>query len=157
RQVRTADAAAGARRPRLSAAWRRPVLHAGLAGPRARMAARRGVVLRAVAVMTGLAAPVQQRARNGPVDKTFAVPRRRRVSRCGVAVVPATLPPTRACTLPCPRRGQHAGSRPPFDETPMEALYNPEIWIALATLTALELVLGIDNIIFISILAGRLP
>ncbi|WP_024870328.1 TerC family protein [Pseudoxanthomonas suwonensis] len=39
----------------------------------------------------------------------------------------------------------------------MEALYNPEIWIALATLTALELVLGIDNIIFISILAGRLP
>ena len=39
----------------------------------------------------------------------------------------------------------------------MEALANPEIWIALATLTALELVLGIDNIIFISILAGKLP
>ena len=39
----------------------------------------------------------------------------------------------------------------------MDALLNPEIWIALATLTALELVLGIDNIIFISILAGRLP
>jgi len=39
----------------------------------------------------------------------------------------------------------------------MEALANPEIWIALATLTALELVLGIDNIIFISILASRLP
>ena len=39
----------------------------------------------------------------------------------------------------------------------MEALYSPETWIALATLTALELVLGIDNIIFISILAGRLP
>ena len=39
----------------------------------------------------------------------------------------------------------------------MDALYSPEIWIALATLTALELVLGIDNIIFISILAGRLP
>ena len=39
----------------------------------------------------------------------------------------------------------------------MEALSNPEIWIALATLTALELVLGIDNIIFISILAGKLP
>ncbi|CAM5603346.1 hypothetical protein RLIN73S_07288 [Rhodanobacter lindaniclasticus] len=34
---------------------------------------------------------------------------------------------------------------------------NPEVWIALATLTALELVLGIDNIIFISILAGKLP
>ena len=39
----------------------------------------------------------------------------------------------------------------------MDALLNPEIWIALATLTALELVLGIDNIIFISILASRLP
>ena len=39
----------------------------------------------------------------------------------------------------------------------MEALANPEIWIAFATLTALELVLGIDNIIFISILAGKLP
>jgi predicted tellurium resistance membrane protein TerC len=39
----------------------------------------------------------------------------------------------------------------------MEQLANPEIWIALATLTALELVLGIDNIIFISILAARLP
>ncbi len=39
----------------------------------------------------------------------------------------------------------------------MEALANPELWVALATLTALELVLGIDNIIFISILAGRLP
>lgn len=39
----------------------------------------------------------------------------------------------------------------------MESLANPELWIALATLTALELVLGIDNIIFISILAGKLP
>ena len=39
----------------------------------------------------------------------------------------------------------------------MDALLSPEIWIALVTLTALELVLGIDNIIFISILAGKLP
>jgi predicted tellurium resistance membrane protein TerC len=39
----------------------------------------------------------------------------------------------------------------------MESLANPQVWIALATLTALELVLGIDNIIFISILAGKLP
>ncbi|MDR0181567.1 TerC family protein [Lysobacter arvi] len=39
----------------------------------------------------------------------------------------------------------------------MDILLNPEIWIALATLTALELVLGIDNIIFISILSGKLP
>jgi predicted tellurium resistance membrane protein TerC len=34
---------------------------------------------------------------------------------------------------------------------------NPEIWIALVTLTFLEIVLGVDNIIFISILSGRLP
>jgi predicted tellurium resistance membrane protein TerC len=33
----------------------------------------------------------------------------------------------------------------------------PEAWVALATLTALEIVLGIDNVVFISILAGRLP
>lgn len=38
-----------------------------------------------------------------------------------------------------------------------EWLANPEAWIALLTLTALEIVLGIDNIIFISILVGRLP
>lgn len=39
----------------------------------------------------------------------------------------------------------------------MEWLSNPEIWIAFFTLTALEIVLGIDNIIFISILVSRLP
>jgi predicted tellurium resistance membrane protein TerC len=39
----------------------------------------------------------------------------------------------------------------------MEWLTDPQAWIALATLTALEVVLGIDNIIFISILVGRLP
>jgi predicted tellurium resistance membrane protein TerC len=39
----------------------------------------------------------------------------------------------------------------------MEWLTSPENWIALLTLTALEIVLGIDNIIFISILAGKLP
>lgn len=39
----------------------------------------------------------------------------------------------------------------------MEWIFEPSAWVALATLTALELVLGIDNIIFISILAGRLP
>ena len=39
----------------------------------------------------------------------------------------------------------------------MEWLNNPELWIALVTLTVLEIVLGIDNIIFISILAGKLP
>jgi len=39
----------------------------------------------------------------------------------------------------------------------MEWLWSPEAWVALVTLTALEIVLGIDNIIFISILVGRLP
>jgi predicted tellurium resistance membrane protein TerC len=39
----------------------------------------------------------------------------------------------------------------------METLADPQIWIGLLTLTALEIVLGIDNIVFISILAGRLP
>jgi predicted tellurium resistance membrane protein TerC len=39
----------------------------------------------------------------------------------------------------------------------MEWLTDPQAWAALATLTALEIVLGIDNIIFISILVGRLP
>ena len=34
---------------------------------------------------------------------------------------------------------------------------NPELWIALVTLTLLEIVLGIDNVVFISILAGKLP
>lgn len=39
----------------------------------------------------------------------------------------------------------------------MEWITNPEIWISLLTLTVLEIVLGIDNIVFISIIAGKLP
>ncbi len=39
----------------------------------------------------------------------------------------------------------------------MDFLADPQVWISLFTLTALEIVLGIDNIIFISILAGKLP
>ena len=39
----------------------------------------------------------------------------------------------------------------------MEWISDPQTWIALVTLTALEIVLGVDNIIFISILAGKLP
>ena len=39
----------------------------------------------------------------------------------------------------------------------MELLFSPEAWLAFVTLAALEIVLGIDNIIFISILVGRLP
>jgi len=39
----------------------------------------------------------------------------------------------------------------------MDWLMNPEAWVALATLTVLEIVLGVDNVIFISILSGKLP
>ena len=39
----------------------------------------------------------------------------------------------------------------------LELLVDPHAWVALATLTALEIVLGIDNVVFISILAGKLP
>lgn len=39
----------------------------------------------------------------------------------------------------------------------MDFLTDPQIWIALVTLTFLEIVLGVDNIIFISILSGKLP
>jgi predicted tellurium resistance membrane protein TerC len=39
----------------------------------------------------------------------------------------------------------------------MEWIANPEIWISLLTLTLLEIVLGIDNIVFISILSSKLP
>jgi predicted tellurium resistance membrane protein TerC len=39
----------------------------------------------------------------------------------------------------------------------MELLLDPQVWLAFVTLTALEIVLGVDNIVFISILVGRLP
>jgi predicted tellurium resistance membrane protein TerC len=39
----------------------------------------------------------------------------------------------------------------------MDLLLDPSVWIAFATLTALEIVLGIDNIVFLTILVGRLP
>ncbi len=41
--------------------------------------------------------------------------------------------------------------------TPLELLSSPEIYLSLLSLTAMEIVLGIDNVIFISILAGKLP
>jgi predicted tellurium resistance membrane protein TerC len=39
----------------------------------------------------------------------------------------------------------------------MEWIFDPQAWIAFATLLALEIVLGIDNVVFISVLAGKLP
>ena len=47
--------------------------------------------------------------------------------------------------------------RSPRDCTAVELLLSPEVWIALLTRTAGEVVLGIDNIVFISILVTRLP
>src|SRR3982750_304134 len=45
----------------------------------------------------------------------------------------------------------------PSMEALLAVLADPQVWIAFFTLTALELVLGIDNIIFISILVDKLP
>jgi Integral membrane protein TerC family len=39
----------------------------------------------------------------------------------------------------------------------VDLLLNPEVWVAFLTLLALEIVLGIDNIVFISILVDKLP
>ena len=39
----------------------------------------------------------------------------------------------------------------------MELITNPNAWIALLTLTFLEIILGIDNIVFLSIVSGKLP
>src|SRR5258707_5818355 len=39
----------------------------------------------------------------------------------------------------------------------MDWLTDPDVWVSLLTLTVLEIILGIDNIVFISILAGKLP
>ena len=65
-----------------------------------------------------------------------------------------------AITLSQPAESQFklAGSTTlPAALIPMEYLQDPNIWLAFGMLTALEIVLGIDNIIFISILVGRLP
>ncbi|MFB6350552.1 MAG: TerC family protein, partial [Bradymonadaceae bacterium] len=39
----------------------------------------------------------------------------------------------------------------------MELLSDPQVWVSFGTLAAMEIVLGIDNIVFITILCGRLP
>lgn len=43
------------------------------------------------------------------------------------------------------------------DDRTVDWLTDPQIWASLVTLTALEIVLGIDNLVFVTILAGRLP
>src|SRR5262245_8998973 len=47
--------------------------------------------------------------------------------------------------------------RSPANPTMFDWIIDPQAWIALATLTALEIVLGIDNVVFISILSDKLP
>jgi predicted tellurium resistance membrane protein TerC len=55
------------------------------------------------------------------------------------------------------RHGRKRPADPPnLEEAIMEWLTDPNLWIAFLTLTALEIVLGIDNIVFISVLVGRL-
>ncbi len=72
-------------------------------------------------------------------EKVRGARRCRRPRRCG----PAEL----HLTCRRPRRSFAA----------MEWMTDPQIWISLVTLTLLEIVLGIDNIVFISILSGKLP
>jgi predicted tellurium resistance membrane protein TerC len=55
------------------------------------------------------------------------------------------------------RRVSAAPARGASGDRMLDLLFDPRAWIAFATLTALELVLGIDNIIFISILVDKLP
>ena len=57
------------------------------------------------------------------------------------------------------RIARRAGGHPSFGvrSAAMEWITNPEAWVALLTLTVMEIVLGIDNVIFISVLVQRLP
>ena len=72
---------------------------------------------------------------------------------------PDNRPPSRRVCPPGGRRNLTALmlSSASQTEARMEWITRPEAWIGFFTLTALEIVLGIDNIIFISILAGKLP
>jgi len=53
--------------------------------------------------------------------------------------------------------GVDPGGGGPLTRAAMDLFSDPQIWISLLTLTLLEIVLGIDNVIFITILAGKLP
>jgi predicted tellurium resistance membrane protein TerC len=63
---------------------------------------------------------------------------------------PAVAPRLQRRDNACPARHRQ-------EMTMLELLLDPQAWIAFLTLTALEIVLGVDNIIFISILVGRVP
>src|SRR5512136_282542 len=71
------------------------------------------------------------------------------------------MPARKGCqtcfSRPKPDNSTHNPHRGESLEAVMEWVTNIQSWIALGTLTALEIVLGIDNIIFITVLVGRLP
>jgi len=66
-----------------------------------------------------------------------------------------TFLPVRVYSPCCKRKDTHKNFY--LDTRRMELLFSPEAWMALITLTLLEIILGVDNIIFIAILADRLP
>jgi len=85
----------------------------------------------------------------GPAPVAIELESARRSSRLArIALRPASLGPSARL---------RATRRRAAREKPMEFLLDSQTWISLVVLTALEIVLGVDNIIFISILAGRLP
>src|SRR3546814_3280071 len=135
-------------RDRLLPPWPRHLARPRRTRPphRTRRTGRAGDAARATAVPLRPLTPRRPppRLQAGLPQEEAEVPARGAVRLLTRATAPA---PAGAASLP----------DDPLPEHTMEQLANPEIWIALATLTALELVLGIDNIIFISILAAKLP
>jgi predicted tellurium resistance membrane protein TerC len=84
----------------------------------------------------------------GIVRGAGTMPRNEPEARGKVNVCGRTRAGCENCALP---------GRPDAIFGPMQWLSDPQIWISFFTLTVLEVVLGIDNIIFISILSGKLP
>src|SRR4051812_10830876 len=124
---------------------------------------RRTTVMHATALM--MMTIITSDARNGPASGAASSTissisadldhRARENSLCGDTCHPRCVAktfrhvPRTACELS--RRRFHHGW------VYMDWITNLDIWIALLTLTGLEIVLGIDNVIFIAILAGKLP
>src|SRR5439155_6114558 len=85
------------------------------------------------------------------------------VSQCGMRSAECEISGTGRSPSDPPNDTPHSAFHTPHYLAPtltlrtMPWLTSPETWIALLTLTLLEIVLGIDNIVFISILAGKLP
>jgi hypothetical protein len=68
------------------------------------------------------------------------------------------LPASLGRAVPLPgHQHSHTGNKEGNGTEMLEVLTDYQIWVSLLTLTALEIVLGIDNLIFLSIVSGRLP